>query len=137
MAEVMLSDLPAEAQELLKGMSSRNLELLACQIRGQQLDERIAAFPTDAEAAAKGARAALRRDVLLTVEEPLDAFVSLFEVLREALAKGASDDLDRTDCMHLWKVSDIADDLLRAHVAAVQEAELRLRAFTHPLSETK
>jgi hypothetical protein len=39
--------------------------------------------------------------------------------------------------MHLWKVSDIADDLLRAHVAAVQEAELRLRAFTHPLSETK
>lgn len=130
--DTRLADLPPDVQELFRRMSPNNLELLACEIRGQQLEAEIASYPTDTDAASKGARAALRREVVLKVDEPLDAFVSLFAVVREALAKGASDDLDKIDCMHLWKLTDIADYLLRAHVAAVAEAEMRLRAAVAP-----
>ena len=133
MGEVLLSDLPADVQATLTSLSPHNLELLACEIRGHQIDEERASYPADGDAAAKGAREALRREAVLKVEEPLDMLVSMFEVVRNALAHGAAEDLERIDCMHLWKMTDLADDLLRAHVAAVREAENRLRAHTHPL----
>ena len=132
MADTLLSDLPAEAQEALKGMSRAQLEFLLCEVRGHQLDAQVSQYPADAEAAAQGARYALRREATITVEDPLDMLVSLFNVTRMMLAHGSTEDLDRTDCLHLWKVTDMADDLLRAHVAAVGEAGLRLRAHTHP-----
>ena len=135
MADISLTDFPPEVQAKLKSLSHESLELLLCDIRGRQLDDITASYPGDAEAAAKGAREALNREFALKVEEPLDMFVSLFAVVREALAHGASEDLDRIDCLHLWKMTDLADDLLRAHVAAFKETDDRLRAFTHPLPD--
>ena len=133
MADISLSDFPPEAQAKLKSLSNESLESLLCDIRGRQIDEERANYPADGDAAAKDAREALNRDAAIKVEEPLDMFVSLFAVVREVLAKGERDDLDRIDCLHLWKLTDIGDDLLRAHVAAVREADNRLRAHTHPL----
>jgi len=127
-----LSDLPAEAQAMLKSMSPDALELLMCEIRGRQYDDRIGGHPSDPEGAARGTHKALCQPAALVVEDPLDLFAALFAVLREVLAKGASDSLDNIDCMHLWKMTDIADDLLRAHVGNVNDAKDRLRAFTHP-----
>jgi hypothetical protein len=65
------------------------------------------------------------------VDDPLDAAMALFRVMRLALGKGASDDLDSADCMDLWTLADLTDDLLRQHKAATEEAGHRLRAFTH------
>lgn len=133
MAETLLSDLPAEAQEMLVGMSRANLELLACEIRGHQFEAQVAAFPADADAAAEGARAALRRPAQIEREEPLNDFLALWRVLQTVLVYGATyGDPGEADFDALHRMTEIADDLLRAHVAAVGEAELRLRAFTHP-----
>lgn len=137
MADLSLTDFPPEAQAKLKGMSDHDLEMLMIDIRGRQLDDITASYPGDAEAAAKGAREALNREFALNVDEPLDMFVSLFAVVREALAHGSTEDLDRIDCLHLWKLTDIGDDLLRAHVAAFKEANDRLRAFTQPVPASR
>lgn len=133
MADISLTDFPPEVQDKLKSMSDHDLEMLMIDVRGRQHDAIRASYPGEAEAAAKGARGALNRELALNIEEPLDLFVSLFAVVREMLAHGSTGDLDRIDCLHLWKLTDMGDDLLRAHVAAVKEADLRLRAFTHPV----
>lgn len=137
MADISITDFPPEVQAKLKSLSHEALELLLCDIRGRQLDDQIASYPGDADAAAKGAREALNREFALKVEEPLDMFVSLFAVVREMLAHGSTEDLDRIDCLHLWKMTDLADDLLRAHAAAFKEANDRLRAFTHPVPASR
>jgi hypothetical protein len=128
----MLSELPTEAQKALLALTPKQVELLGCEIRGRQVDERTAAFPTDAEGAARGARHVLNEPAALVVDDPLDAALALFRVMRLAIAKGASDDLDSADCMDLWTLADLTDDLLRQHKAATEEAGHRLRAFTHP-----
>ena len=133
MAGLSLARLPADAAAILTGSSEEELDLLMIEVRRLKEDAKLAAYPADADAAVKGARKALRDGVTVTVDEPLEAFAAIFAVVREVLAKGIADDLDKIDCEHLWRVTDIADDLLRAHRAAVEEAELRLRAHTHPV----
>ena len=132
-----LYDLPAEAQEALLDMSERDLELLMIEVRRDQFDARAAAYPADGEGAAKGARAALVKPATVVIDDPLQMFAAIFETVREVLAKGAADDLDRTDCMNLWLLTDLADDLLRHHRATVEEANHRLRAHTHPAPQKK
>ena len=132
-----LSDLPAAAQKALLSMSRDDLDMLMIEIRRDQYEERTAAYPADGESAAKGAKDALKKRATLVVDDPIEVFSAIFGVMREAIAKGAGDDLDRTDCMHLWLVSDLADDLLRHHRATLEEAHHRLRACTHPVPKKK
>lgn len=132
MDRIRLPDLPAEAQAALVSMTPGDLRLLACEVRGSQLDDATRVYPSDAEGAARGARLAMLRPAALEVEDPLDAFEVIFRTMRLAIYHGSSDGLDKADCLDLWRISDLAEDLLRDHGAALREAKDRLRAFTHP-----
>ena len=128
-----LADLPTDVQELLKGMTPGEFDLLGCEARGQAHHDRLDALPADAEGAAKGARAALKREAHIMRDEPLGDFLAFWTVLRMALVAGASDPLGEVECDALHRVAEIADELLSHHHAAVEEAGNRLRAYTHPL----
>ena len=76
MDRTRLSDLPAEVQDRLKAMTPADLDLLATEVRGLQIDEEVTRHPADAEGAAKGARAALCAPAALAVDDPLVAFAA-------------------------------------------------------------
>jgi hypothetical protein len=128
----LLSELPTDAQTALLALTPKQIELLGCEIRGQQIERRTAAFPTDAEGAVSGARQAMRQPAALVVDEPLTTAVAFFGVLKLALEKGEVDGLDSDDCRALGRLAELTDDLLRHHKGASEEALHRLRAFTHP-----
>lgn len=127
----LLADLPTDAQTKLLSLTPKELEYLGCEIRGRQMDNCTAAFPIDAEGAARGARQAMTAPAALAIDEPLDVFAALFGLVRQVVGKGSTEGLDCVDCTELWILTDLADDLLRHHKAATEEARNRLRAFTH------
>ncbi|MCC5974730.1 MAG: hypothetical protein JJT81_11840 [Rubellimicrobium sp.] len=128
-----LSDLPAEAQDILRGMSRQDRDALMFDVHVRQFEDRQAAYPADAEAAAKGAKVAMAKPAALVVDDPLSVFVHLYATIRLTLVFGSMADLDREDAESVLRLVDLAKDLLDTHVANVDEARDRLRAHTHPV----
>lgn len=125
MARVRLTDLPADAVDMLKPLSHSDFRFFGADAHCLRGKEQQAEFPTDPLEAAKGAHKVLRRSVEI---DPLGILGQLVTVVRYAFSAGISDDLDRRDCEALWEVANLAGDIMAALKEHDREARERLRA---------
>lgn len=135
MDQLTLTDLPADAVEMLKPLSQSDFQFLGVDAYRLRDDERQAELPTDPLEAAKGAHKALRRSVEIKFDDPMDTLSNLLTVLRFAFSAGSDDDLDRRDREALWEVTNLAEDMMAGLKEHDREARERLRAVTHPLNK--
>jgi hypothetical protein len=120
-----LKDFPPEAQDMLKGMTKYQLNLLTVPVRAEADADQMEALPEDPGEAINSIVQIRRAPLPLAIEDPLDFIESAVEVVRSVL--GHELDGDSTH-RAMWEMLTAAGDVLHDYRKRDREVRDSLRA---------